>query len=409
MPAMNRYAPFEWIAAVRFLREGRMQSLLIVAGVALGVAVIVFMSALLSGLQNNIIRRTLSTQAHIVVLPPEEVARPQRPGERTAAVVQPQSQRLRSIDQWQKLRFELARLSGVGVVAPVASGPGFALRGEASKSVNLIGIEPDNYARIVALPEKLVAGSLRLAAGEAVIGTELAKDLGIAAGDKFRVSTARGGGDTLTVTGIVDLGNKAVNQRNVYVGLRAAQTLLDLAGGVSSLDLAVTDVFEAENIARRVAERTGLQADSWIKTNAQFFTALSAQTFSNTLIRVFVGLTVAFGIASVLVVSVVQKSKEIGILRAMGAGRGQILRVFLIQGGLVGLAGSLAGSLLGWLFLLAWRTVAKNPDGTPLFLITVEPALFAIAAGTAALVGVLAAMLPARRAAGLDPVAAIRG
>ena len=274
---------------------------------------------------------------------------------------------------------------------------------------SLIGIELEHYTRIVALPEKIVLGSLRLGSGEAVVGTELAKDLGATVGDKMRVTTASGRADTLIITGIVDLGNKAVNQRNVYVALRTAQTLLDLTGGVSSIDLNVEEVFDAERVARHVEAQTGLKADSWIKTNSQFFTALAAQTFSNTLIRLFVGLTVAFGIASVLVVSVVQKSKEIGILRAMGTSRGQILRLFLIQGGVVGLAGSLLGSALGWIFLLLWKGVAKNPDGTPLFIITLEPSLFALATAGATLVGVLAAVLPARRASKLDPVVAIRG
>ena len=169
------------------------------------------------------------------------------------------------------------------------------------------------------------------------------------------------------------------------------------------------DPFAAETIAQTIQAETGLEADSWIKTNAQFFTAIAAQILSNTLIRFFVGLTAALGIASVLVVSVVQKSKEIGILRAMGTSRGQVLRLFLLQGGIMGLAGSLLGSLLGWGFLSLWRGVAKNPDGTPLFIIVIEPMLFVFAAAGATLVGILAAVVPARRAARLDPVVAIRG
>jgi len=109
------------------------------------------------------------------------------------------------------------------------------------------------------------------------------------------------------------------------------------------------------------------------------------------------------------VVSVVQKSKEIGILRAMGTARAQVLRIFLIQGGVMGLTGSLLGSLLAWGFLLMWRGVARNPDGTPLFIIVIEPSLFAIACVAATFIGILAAAVPARRAAQLDPAVAIRG
>src|SRR6185295_14848807 len=120
---------------------------------------------------------------------------------------------------------------------------------------------------------------------------------------------------------------------NVYVALRSAQSLLDLPGGVSFLEVKVLDPFAAEIVAGRIRAGTDLQVDSWIRTNAQFFAAMTAQILTNTLIRVFVGLTVALGIASVLVVSVIQKSREIGILRAMGTSRAQVLRVFLIQGG----------------------------------------------------------------------------
>ena len=155
----------------------------------------------------------------------------------------------------------------------------------------------------------------------------------------------------------------------------------------------------------RVEPTSGGQLDTYER---QFFTAMAAQIMTNTLIRIFVGLTVALGIASVLVVSVIQKSKEIGILRAMGTSREQVLRVFLIQGGFMGLAGSVLGSLLAWGVLLLWRTVAQNADGTPMFIIEMEPSLFAAAAAGAILVGLVAAVVPARRAARLDPVVAIR-
>lgn len=406
---MKTWLPFEWIAAVRFLREGRMQSLLIIVGVGVGVAVIVFMSALLSGLQANLIKRTLSSQAHITLLPPEEIARPQQATDATALRLQKQAQRLRAIDQWQTLRDRLETWPEIAAVSPVASGPSFAVRGEANKAITVVGIEPERYNRVISLADRLTAGQLRVGAGEAVIGIELAKDLGAEVGDKLRLSAADGRSDTLTITGLFDLGNKGVNARNVYVGLRTAQSLLDLVGGVSSIDLALHDLDLAERLARRIAGETGLTADSWIKTNAQFVTALTSQRVSSNVIRFFIALSVAFGIASVLVVSVIQRGKEIGILRAMGATQAQMRRIFLLQGGIVGFFGSLLGSALAWSFLLLWQLLARNPDGTPMYIIGIEPGLVILAAGGASLVGILSALLPARRAAKLDPVVAIRG
>jgi lipoprotein-releasing system permease protein len=409
---MNNWLPFEWITAVRFLREGRLQSLFIIAGAAIGVAVIVFMSALLDGMQANLFRRVLSSQPHIVLERPRQVARPQRParaGQTLMATVQQPSQRLNSIDQWQKVRDQMRARAQVRTVSPTATGPAFIVRGEASLAISLIGIDPEQYIRIVPLHEKIIAGTFRMTNADMLVGKQLVEDLGVQLGDKLRILTAAGGNLTLTIVGVVDLGSRGANVRNVYVLLSTAQNLINLIGGVSSIDLTVDDPYAAETIARSIAGATGLQALSWIASNNQFFLGLNAQRFSSQMIRLFVGLSVAAGIASVLVVSVVQRSKDIGILRAMGGSRGQIMRIFLIQGALVGLLGSMLGSALAWGLLLAWRLVAKNPDGTPLFAIAIDPALFAWAALLATLTGLVAAVTPALRAARLAPVEAIRG
>lgn len=409
----KRWLPFEWIVAIRFLREGRMQTAFIVSGVAIGVGVIVFMSALLSGLQSNFIRRVLTAQSHIQLLPPQQVARPQRPAgdasTEIAIVMQPPLQRIKSIDQWQTIAAHIRTMAGVRVVTPTVAGSMLVVRGDASRAITAVGIEPDAYYRIVDLPGKRVAGTMRLSVSDILIGVDLASDLGVAVGDKLRVSTAAGASSTLTIAGLFDLGNKGANLRTTFMALHTAQSLLGLPGGATTLEVTLDDVYAAERVAQRITADTGIEADSWIKTSAQFFAAVSAQTTANTAIRFFVGLSVAFGIASVLVVSVVQKSREIGILRAMGISRGQILRLFLLQGGLMGLAGSIVGSAIGALALTLWQHLARNADGTPLFPLSFEPALYVGALVLATLTGLVSAFAPALRAARLDPVVAIRG
>ncbi|PUE09098.1 hypothetical protein B9Z51_09260 [Limnohabitans sp. T6-5] len=403
------WVPFEWIVSIRFLREGRLQTVFILTGVAIGVGVIVFMSALLAGLQTNFIQRVLSAQAHIELLPPKEVTRTLRVDGVNAAIVQPPLQRLKSIDQWQSMQAEVRSMSDVLVVAPVVGGSALAVRGSASRAISVTGVEPEQYFQIVKLPEKIVFGESRLSGQDILIGLELSSDLGVGVGDKLRVTNAAGDAITLTVSGVFDLGNKGANQRSTFVALRTAQSLLGLPGGVTSLEVTVRDVYAAEVIAQRISATLGVQADSWIKGSAQFFAAISAQTTANTAIRFFVGLSVAFGIASVLVVSVVQKSREIGILRAMGISRGQILRVFLLQGGVLGFGGAVLGCLVGAGGLVLWQHLALNADGTPLFPLVLDPNLFALALGLASVTGLLAAFAPALRAARLDPVEAIRG
>jgi lipoprotein-releasing system permease protein len=407
---MKSRLPFEWIAAMRFLAEGRMQTTFILVGCAIGVAVIVFLSAVLTGMQQNIIRRSLLSQAHIVIQPAEEIARPQPRGTPggEVSIVQKRTQRLLSIDQWQRLIGEIREVPGVNVVSASVSGPAFAIRGDANRSVSVSGIVPDEYNRIVPLPDKIVAGTWRLASTDVLVGTELAKDLGARVGDKIRLATPAGSDLTLTITGIFDLGSRGVNERNVYVLLRTGQDLLNLPGGASTINVTVNDIWQAEVVAQRIGAKVGLQADSWIRTNQQFFIALNAQTASNIVLRISVGISVALGIASVLVVSVVQKSRELGILRAMGASRRQVMNVFHIQGGVVGLAGSFVGSAIAALMLRLWQAFLRNPDGTPLFMLQFDPMLVLWAAAIATVTGIAAAATPARRAARLDPVVAIR-
>jgi len=408
---VTRWLPFEWIAALRFLREGWMQTIFILAGVAMGVAVIVFMSALLTGIQTNFLHRVLNAQAHIVLQPADEVARPQRvgPGVVADSVVQQPAQRLRSLDQWQTIQAQAIAMDGITVTSPIASGAALAVRGAASRSITLNGVEPPSYFLIVKLPENMVDGQLRLTSDDIVIGTDLATELGVAVGEKLRVSATGGREATLTVSGIFDLGNRAVNERTTFVALRTAQSLLHLPGGVTSLQLAVRDPYAAELLAQVIHGMTGVRADSWIRTNQQFFTAVNAQTLTNTVIRLAVAISVGLGIASVLVVSVVQRSREIGILRAMGARRGQILRVFLIQGGVLGFLGSFIGSALAAGALVGFHAVSRQADGSELFPLILDPLLFLAAAVLAALTGILAAFSPSMRAARMDPVVAIRG
>jgi lipoprotein-releasing system permease protein len=255
----------------------------------------------------------------------------------------------------------------------------------------------------------MIAGDFRVQGTDAVIGIELAKDLGATVGDKIRLATAENRDDVVTIAGIFDIGVKDLNRRWVFITIKLAQNLLDLAGGVSNIDLRVDRLFEAERIANLLQAQTGLKVESWMQTNPQLLAALRNQTITNGLIRGFVILIVALGIASVLVVSVVQKQREIGILRAMGTSPRRIMTIFLLQGGMVALAGSIAGSPLAALLVRLFSTIYRTGDGKPLFAPEVDPMLFLTAWGVAAAVGVIAAVIPARRAAHLDPVVAIRG
>ncbi len=402
---------FESLVAVRFLREGRMQTLLIIVGVAAGVAVVAYISALISGLQRNTIEKTLGSQAHVTLSPPEErvLVSPTPPGTDVIQLDQTQAraQRPRSIDNWQRLLPELEALPQVAAVSPMVSAAGLAVRGEASKAIALMGVELERYDRIVKLRSKIVAGTARLGPGEGIIGRELAQDLGVQVGDRIGIVTD-GVEDALRITALVDLGVRDLNRRTVIVPLRTAQSLVGLPGSATGLDLTLVDIWAAQALADELAARWPYKAESWQQANAQLVSALNAQSVSTSVIRGVVMVVVVLGIASVLVVSVVQKQREIGILRAMGATRNQVLRVFLLQGVIVGALGSALGVLLAVVLIWLFTHFVRGSDGLPLFNIALEAGLALRIAGLATVCGLLAAVAPARRAARLDPAQAIR-
>ena len=390
---MLNWLGFERRVAVRFLREGRMQTVLIIVGVAAGVAVVAYISALITGLQRNTLEKTLGAQAHVTVSALDDVVLPARPpvaGSTALVQTQPRVQRPRSIANWQSLVPVLEAMPAVAAVSPMVSGAGLAQRGEASKSIALMGVDLDRYDRIVRLRSKVVQGEARLGPGEGIIGRELAEDLGVRVGDRISLVTGTIT-DSLRVTALVDLGVRELNRRTVIVPLRAAQSLVGLPGGATGLDLALVDVWVAQRLASDLSQRFPYKIESWQEANSQLVSALNAQSVSTALIRGVVMVVVVLGIASVLVVSVVQKQREIGILRAIGATRGQMLRVFLLQGAIVGALGSTLGVLLAVGLIKAFTTFVRGSDGLPLFAITLAPSLALSVAGIATVCGVLAA------------------
>ncbi len=409
-PALSRWArwlPLEAMLALRFLREGRLQSSMVLAGVTAGVAVTVFLTQLIAQLQTAIIDRVMGSQAHVVILPTQEQVLRLPSEQAQAAQVQPRLQRQRAVDQWERVAALAAATPGVLAVSPVVSGPALVTRGAAVQSVTVLGVRAEDYRQVVRMDGYMIAGRFELSTSGTLIGRELAEDLGLQLGDKLRVSSGSRS-QVLTVTGLFDMGSRELNRRRIFTTLRLAQTLLDMPGSVSVIDLSVADLFGANAVADPLREQTGLRVESWMQTNAGLLNALSNQTISNNLIRGFVVAIVALGISSVLVVSVVQKQREIGILRAMGAGRRQIMWVFLLQGALMGALGSALGALLAYGLLVLFSHIFKAPDGSAMYTAVLDVALVLGAGVLACAVGMLAAFMPARRAARMDPVQAIR-
>jgi len=401
--------PFDLFVAFRYLREGRFQTALVVGAASIGVMVLVFLSALITGLEVRIIDRTLGGQAHIVVRPEEESPRKLEPsaGRAIASRIEPSRERVQTIENWPLIARRLRELDVVGV-SPTATGAAVAVKGTRTKAITLRGVEPAAFSSVFHIDQKLTSGEYAISGRDALIGSELAKDLGLGIGDRLRVEATERRSEVYTVRGIFDLGNKDVNQRWVLVALRSAQTMFGLASGITAFDLSLADIFEARGMAQKVAARSGLVSESWMDTNAQLLSALNSQRSSKNTLQFFITVAVALSIASVLVVSVVQKSREVGILRAMGTSQGQILRIFLLQGLLVGTIGAVFGCAAGASIAALFTRVLRNADGTPLLPMQVDSALLLQGLILSASVGLVAAALPALRASKLDPAEAIR-
>lgn len=399
--------PIEYFLALRFMREGRAQTALILGGVAVGVAVIVFLSSLIGGLQTTIIERTLGSQPHITVYPRDEEAREviARDDPNTVVVsrIERPAQRVRSIAEWQRLLRRLRRDSGITAATAVVAGPAFVTRGQSSNAVRVFGVEADDFNRIIPVRKYIVDGAYQPSAGNVLLGVTLATELGVGVKDRVRIETARGTTQMFVVSGLFQMGSKVADEQWAIVSLRAGQALLALPGGASDVYVRVADLYDAEQVASRIRSSTHLAADSWMASNAQLLTALRSQSASSFMIEFFIVLAVAMGIASVLIVSVVQRSRAIGILRAMGVQRARVLRLFLFQGAIYGALGSVLGSAMGIGLIVFFTRVAA-----PLFPIEFSAWHVLLACGLAVLTGVSSAALPARQASKLDPAVAIR-
>ncbi|NLC56676.1 MAG: ABC transporter permease [Armatimonadetes bacterium] len=412
---------FEVQLALRHLRSGGWQTVLIAAGVAMAVTLVIFVSGLIYGVQERWLAILTGSIAHVQVSAPEPAPRalsevvPPVEGRVAVSRVEQRAQQRQEIEQWRVVVRELASFPRVRAVSAAVAGDGTLTRGEKVIGVRVFGAEPDQQDRIVGLSGDLLSGTyLGIGTEDAVIGYRLAEEMGLALGDRARITSSRGIAQTFRVAGIFDTGQETIDASWVFVTLRAAQSLFASGSAVTHLSLSLDDLFAANAVADQIQASLGLEAKSWMRDNPQALSGLRAQSATALLISGFSLLAAGFAIASVLIVSVLKRSREIGILKAMGARQHQILKVFTLEGLGVALVGAAMGALGGSGLILLARLVPQasvRPGQLP------EPLLPGVIRwqtilGTAAAmiaITVLASVFPARRAARLDPVEVIRG
>ena len=377
--------------ALRFLKSSKGQTVLIALGIAIGVSVQIFIGSLIQGLQKSLVDTTIGNQPQVSITATNE-----------DKLVEGYDEILSSIKDNEK---EVINLS------VAADGPALINHEDDTYSILVRGFNIEESDALYNIKESVVEGNLPVNEYEVLIGIDLKNESGIDIGDEIDVVANFGDTQTFTVTGIFNLGVSSLNSSWTITTLETAQDMFSYDDRVTSIDMQVTDVFAADAIDASITERLSseeLLVDNWKDQNEDLLSGLNGQSVSSLMIQVFVMISVLLGIASILAITVVQKSKQIGILKAMGIRDKTSSLIFLFQGLLLGVAGAIAGVVLGLLLAFVFTKFALNPDGTPVVPLFIDPLFIALSAGIAVIASVVAALIPARKSSRLDPIEVIR-
>ena len=376
--------------ALRFLRSSKGQSFLIALGIAIGVSVQIFIGSLIQGLQMSLVNTTIGSQPQITITG---------------------SAKDKLITDYSPLLTGLREdYPGIRNVSPAADGPALITLPDENFSILLRGLNFEEAQGIYKIKDRLIEGSLPNAAGEILIGQQLREEAGLNIGDEVKVLAGSGKTAQLRITGIFDLETASLNRSWVLTELSTAQNIFSYGDKITAIEMQSQDVFAADTLAGAIKANVSsdLKVTDWKAQNAALLSGLNGQSVSSYMIQVFVMISVLLGIASVLAITVVQKSKQIGILKAMGIQDRTSSQIFILEGLMLGAAGAILGILLGLGLALSFTRFALKPDGTPVVPLYIDPWFIALSAAAAVLVSALAALIPARNTSRLDPIEVIR-
>ncbi|MHB9038347.1 MAG: ABC transporter permease [Armatimonadota bacterium] len=412
---------FELKVAWRHLLTSHGQTELTVGAVAVGVLLVVFLSSLINGLQIGLIEDVVGSIPHVTVEAETPGAKPlwevsDQGGVRGLVVtkLEKMSTQKRKIQQWQRICETVRGLPEVAGVAPSAEGSGFVSRGAKNVGAIIIGVVPSEQIRVLSLQNRVVEGDFNnVDQQNAAIGVKLADDIGARLGSRIRLVSDQGVVQTFRVACIFDMGVDQANESWVYTGLPAAQAMFKMGKDVTTLNVRGKGLFGAKRIADEIRSFSPLKVTSWMESNKAFLDTLRAQNTAAAIIQGMTLLASAFGVASVMIVFVVQKARDIGILKSMGATARQIQKIFVLEGLGVGIGGAILGSGIGTglcFLVMNLQIPGETFGGRPATIVPMswDIQYVVAASGVAIVVGLLSSLVPAWRASKLDPVEAIR-
>jgi lipoprotein-releasing system permease protein len=376
--------PFQ--IAYRFLRSSLGQTLLIILGISVGVSVQVFIGSLIGGLQESLVDTTIGNSSQITITSEDGY-----------------------ISEYLDIESNIDN-EQISVISFSLDSPGTLIDGTTTNPILLRGFDLDKAEGIYQFQDKLVDGNMPTNDNQVIIGKQLQEELDLSIGETVTIQVPLVGDSEVTISGVYDFNVSQINSLWLISNLQTAQTVADTEDVVSAIEMQVKDVFEAETVAGEI--ESGLPGDleisNWIENNGELLSGLTAQSSSSLMIQVFVTISVVLGITSVLAITVIQKSRQIGILKAMGIKDKTASLIFLAQGFLLGIFGAIGGVLLGLLLSFAFTNFAVNDLGDPVVPLLIDPQFIMISALVAIFSASIASIIPARRSSKLSVIEVIK-
>jgi lipoprotein-releasing system permease protein len=414
---------YEWFIGLRYLKAKRKQTfisiitVISIAGVTVGVMALIIVLAVMNGFEKTLMEKILGTQAHIVLL---------KAGQE-------------GIDQYDDAARRVEEIPEVISASPFIFSQVMLSSDAGVSGVVLKGIDPARVGKVTELAHYLKAGRLEdlqkppegNLAG-IVLGVELAKHLGLSVGDALQVISPLG---TITpmgmvpkmrrfrVVGVFQSGMYEYDTTLAYISLENAQKFFNLDGRVTGIEIKTDNVYKVKEIGREIRRKLGFPfwTKDWMEMNRNLFSALRLEKIAMFIILVLIVLVAAFNIISTLIMVVMEKNKDIAILKSMGAPARGILRIFIIEGLVIGVVGTALGLVLGLAAALNLEKITGFVENLFGFKILssdvyyidklpsqVNPWDITWIVLTAILISLLATVYPAWRASRLDPAEALR-
>jgi lipoprotein-releasing system permease protein len=405
--------------ALAHLTSRKRQTLVSLTGVVLGVAFFLAVSSLMRGSEKDFLKRLVDNSPHVTVYDEVRQGRAQ-PAELRwpdAAVsvhnVKPPRE-TRGIRGWpQRLEF-IEALPGVRA-APVLAGAAVLTFAGRQQAVTLSGAVPEKMKKVTVIEEKMIEGSLDALAADPngiVIGQGLVDKFSLHPGSTLNVLAADGTSRPLRVVGIFRTGNAAYDEGQAFVLLKRAQSLLGRENRVNRVIIQLADPYDAHDVAQTIEAATGYKSVSWVEASEDILSLLLVRNVIMFSVVSAILVVAAFGIYNTISTIVMEKTRDIAIMKAMGFHARDLKRIFLLEGLIVGVLGSGLGVLLGLVLMQVLGQVAIRPPGVSEVVhlpVWWGAEQYALAVTFAMLSCLAASYLPARRAGAVHPVDILRG